>query len=191
MAQEKMDRRVRRTKALLLQGLIQLMEEKDIKDISVKELSDLADINRGTFYLHYSDVYNMLGKIEEELFQEFFQTRREDIKWEIVLRYSGMIKSIALRLQDVYANFAQLDDIINEGLITLADTVEKYDPAKGGFSTYASIRIRGMIIDYAKKEIRINEEFYPSSDIEKDMKYVKKFYTNSANAARYPEKFTI
>ena len=88
----------------------------------------------------------------EELFQEFFQTRREDIKWEIVLRYSGMIKSIALRLQDVYANFAQLDDIINEGLITLADTVEKYDPAKGGFSTYASIRIRGMIIDYAKKQ---------------------------------------
>ena len=66
MAQEKMDRRVRRTKALLLQGLIQLMEEKDIKDISVKELSDLADINRGTFYLHYSDVYNMLGKIEFE-----------------------------------------------------------------------------------------------------------------------------
>ena len=56
MAQEKMDRRVRRTKTLLLQGLIQLMEVKDIKDISVKELSDLADINRGTFYLHYSEV---------------------------------------------------------------------------------------------------------------------------------------
>lgn len=88
----------------------------------------------------------------EELFQEFLQTRRDDVKWEIVLRYSGMIKSIALRLQDVYANFAQLDDIINEGLITLADTVEKYDPARGGFTTYASIRIRGMIIDYAKKQ---------------------------------------
>ena len=44
----------------------------------------------------------------EELFQEFLQTRRDDVKWEIVLRYSGMIKSIALRLQDVYANFAYL-----------------------------------------------------------------------------------
>ena len=42
------DRRVRKTKALLQQGLIRLMREKDVKDISVKELSDLADINRGT-----------------------------------------------------------------------------------------------------------------------------------------------
>lgn len=79
MAEEKMDRRVRRTKALLLQGLIQLMEEKDIKDISVKELSDLADINRGTFYLHYSDVYDMLGKIEEDLFQEFNNILERDL----------------------------------------------------------------------------------------------------------------
>lgn len=79
MTQEKMDRRVRRTKALLLQGLIQLMEEKDIKDISVKELSDLADINRGTFYLHYSDVYDMLGKIEEELFREFNDILERDL----------------------------------------------------------------------------------------------------------------
>ena len=71
MTSEKIDRRVRKTRALLLQGLIQLMEEKDIKDISVKELSDLVDINRGTFYLHYNDIYDMLNKIEDELFQEF------------------------------------------------------------------------------------------------------------------------
>lgn len=71
MAQEKIDRRVRKTRALLLQGLIQLMNEKDIKDISVKELSDLVDINRGTFYLHYNDIYDMLDKVEDELFREF------------------------------------------------------------------------------------------------------------------------
>ncbi len=67
----KTDRRVKRTRALLRQGLIQLMENKDIKDISVKELSDLADINRGTFYLHYSDIYDLLEKIEDNLFTEF------------------------------------------------------------------------------------------------------------------------
>ncbi|MBO4981419.1 MAG: TetR/AcrR family transcriptional regulator [Lachnospiraceae bacterium] len=71
MASEKIDRRVRRTRTLLLQGLIQLMKEKDIKDISVKELSDLVDINRGTFYLHYNDIYDMVGKLEDELFMEF------------------------------------------------------------------------------------------------------------------------
>lgn len=68
---KKMDRRVRKTRNLLLNGLIQLMKEKDINDISVKELSDLADINRGTFYLHYNDIYDMLNKIEDELFVEF------------------------------------------------------------------------------------------------------------------------
>ena len=64
MADAKTDRRVRRTKALLLQGLMQLMETKDVKDISVKELSDLADINRGTFYKYYADVSDLFSKIE-------------------------------------------------------------------------------------------------------------------------------
>ena len=48
---EKMDRRVRKTRALLLQGLVKMMENHDIQDISVKELTELVDINRGTFYL--------------------------------------------------------------------------------------------------------------------------------------------
>ena len=69
--QSKTDRRVRKTKAQLLQSLMTLMQEKDIKDISVKELSDLADINRGTFYLHYRDVYDMLSQVEDTIFQEF------------------------------------------------------------------------------------------------------------------------
>lgn len=69
--QGKTDRRVRKTRALLQQSLIRLMEEKEIKDITVKELADLADINRGTFYLHYTDIFDMLHKIEKELFVEF------------------------------------------------------------------------------------------------------------------------
>ena len=65
MEPAKTDRRVRKTKTRLLNCLTELMKEKEVKDISVKELSDLADINRGTFYLHYRDVYDMLNKVED------------------------------------------------------------------------------------------------------------------------------
>lgn len=63
------DRRVRKTKAALKKALTTLLLEKSINSISVKELTDMADINRGTFYLHYKDVYDLLGQSEDELME--------------------------------------------------------------------------------------------------------------------------
>ena len=69
MEQEKKeDRRVRRTKKLLTQALTQLLQEKQVNEITVKELTDLADMNRGTFYLYYKDIFDMLEKIEDSMF---------------------------------------------------------------------------------------------------------------------------
>ena len=67
--QKKEDRRVRRTKKLLTQALTQLLQEKQINEITVKELTDLADMNRGTFYLYYKDMFDMLEKIEDGMFE--------------------------------------------------------------------------------------------------------------------------
>ena len=67
--EKKEDRRVRRTKKLLTQALTQLLQEKQINEITVKELTDLADMNRGTFYLYYKDMFDMLEKIEDGLFE--------------------------------------------------------------------------------------------------------------------------
>ena len=66
---KKEDRRVRRTKKMLTQALTRLMQEKQIKEITVRELTDLADMNRGTFYLYYRDVYDMLEKLEDSMFE--------------------------------------------------------------------------------------------------------------------------
>lgn len=66
---KKEDRRVRRTKKLLLDALTELLMHKQINEISVKELTELADINRGTFYVYYRDIFDMLEKIEDEMFQ--------------------------------------------------------------------------------------------------------------------------
>ena len=69
MAQSE-DRRVRRTRERLRQALTQLLLEKDVRDITVRELTDLADVNRGTFYTHYRDIYDLLEQTENALFGE-------------------------------------------------------------------------------------------------------------------------
>ena len=70
---EKVDRRVRKTRMQLREGLARLMQKKSIKEISVRELVDEVDINRSTFYLHYTDIYQMLEKIEEEAMEDILQ----------------------------------------------------------------------------------------------------------------------
>lgn len=65
------DRRIRKTKLALKDGLLELMSEKNIKEISVRELTEKVDLNRGTFYLHYKDIFDLLEQIEEETFMEF------------------------------------------------------------------------------------------------------------------------
>lgn len=64
------DRRIRRTKKLLKESLATLLLQKKLNDITVKELVELADLNRGTFYLHYRDIYEMLTQIEAEMLNE-------------------------------------------------------------------------------------------------------------------------
>ena len=47
------DRRVKRTEALLKDTLTTLLAEKDFPQITIRDITDRADLNRGTFYLHY------------------------------------------------------------------------------------------------------------------------------------------
>lgn len=62
-----MDRRVGRTKKTLKKTLISLMEEKELRKITVSELTKRANVNRGTFYLHYLDIYDMVEKLGDEI----------------------------------------------------------------------------------------------------------------------------
>lgn len=80
------DRRVRKTKAVLRQGLVRLMSEKSVKEITVKELCIECDINRGTFYSHYTDVYDLLQKIEEDLLSALENVMQEYPLMEVSAR---------------------------------------------------------------------------------------------------------
>ena len=65
------DKRIRRTKKLLRQALTRLMQQKDFKSITVTDVVREADINRGTFYAHYRDVYDLRERIEAEMIADF------------------------------------------------------------------------------------------------------------------------
>lgn len=65
------DRRVKRTKKALRDALLSLLEEKSINQISVTELTTLADVNRATFYFYYTDLIDMLQQIQNESYQYF------------------------------------------------------------------------------------------------------------------------
>lgn len=64
-------RSVRNTKRKLREGLIDLLKKKPASEIRVKELCEKVDINRGTFYYHYTDIFDMINSIENEFFEDF------------------------------------------------------------------------------------------------------------------------
>ncbi|MDR1669060.1 MAG: TetR/AcrR family transcriptional regulator [Oscillospiraceae bacterium] len=70
MNKEKSDHRVRLTKRIIRESLVQLMKTAPIPRISVKMLCEHAGIHRSTFYAHYTDVYDLLEQIQREVIAE-------------------------------------------------------------------------------------------------------------------------
>lgn len=60
MAQSKIDPRVLRTRKLIMDSFINLSEQKDFTDITIKDITTEAMINRATFYYHFEDKYDLL-----------------------------------------------------------------------------------------------------------------------------------
>lgn len=58
------NRSVRMTKQRLYQALITLLQQKSLREITVRELTELAGISRGTFYFHYADIYALMDQME-------------------------------------------------------------------------------------------------------------------------------
>ncbi len=61
------DRRVLRTKRAIRNAFIKLLSQKDLNDISVKDIADAADVDRKTVYNYYSGVYEIRNEVENEI----------------------------------------------------------------------------------------------------------------------------
>lgn len=67
MRQTGNDRRTRRTKNAIESAFIELILKNDVNKITIKDITDMADTNRSTFYTHYEDIYDLLRVIENKL----------------------------------------------------------------------------------------------------------------------------
>lgn len=69
----KVDRRILKTQEALKRAVIELMAEKNFDDITIQDIADQANVNRGTIYLHYQDKYDLLDQIMENQINELKQ----------------------------------------------------------------------------------------------------------------------
>ncbi|WP_179151998.1 TetR/AcrR family transcriptional regulator [Oceanobacillus senegalensis] len=67
---KKEDRRIQKTKKTIKKAFIELLNEKNFGEVSVNDIAKRADINRGTFYLHYQDKFDLFEKYVDELLNE-------------------------------------------------------------------------------------------------------------------------
>ncbi len=100
MEPTKVDRRVKYTRMILRQSLLELMEKEPIEKITVTDLCNKADINRGTFYIHYDSPYDLLNQLQDELYESIIGYV------ENILDKNKMSSHLLLIIQEVYA---QLD----------------------------------------------------------------------------------
>ncbi|PNZ68213.1 TetR/AcrR family transcriptional regulator [Staphylococcus croceilyticus] len=114
----KEDRRIRKTKSAIKKAFIQLLKEKDLDRITVQDISNQADINRGTFYLHYEDKYSLLSDMEDEYiseiwsltqFNQFNASSPEKIADEFISNTLTKILQHIADNMDFYHTILQLD----------------------------------------------------------------------------------
>ena len=124
---------------------------------------------------------------DRALLQLYRRTGDQELKWTLVLRYSQLVRRIALQASGLYSSFAQLDDIIQEGLLVLLNAVDKFDPDKNvKFETYVSTRLRGMIVDLARRQ-----DWLPRQVRQKSVRLNRAVDELSAQLGRAPESDAV
>ncbi|WP_210617421.1 TetR/AcrR family transcriptional regulator [Mammaliicoccus lentus] len=107
------DRRVRKSKTAIKKAFIQLLEDDQIERITIRQISDKADINRGTFYLNYDDKYALLEEMEDE--------QIADLKKLVDIRKVNLAQKTAEEFIEIFSN-----EVIKKVIIHISENIEFY-----------------------------------------------------------------
>ncbi len=88
-----------------------------------------------------------------EIQKKYKETGDIRIRNSLVMKYKHIPKIVAMQLRTLAASYAQVDDMINQGMIALIDSIERFDYNKGiKFESYAFMRVKGSVIDLIRKQ---------------------------------------
>ena len=108
----------------------------------------------------------LLEKIEQQaqLWERFLKDRDREAREQIILSYVALVKYIAGRLAMYFKGYYEMDDLISAGIPGLINAVDKYNPnRKVKFETFASIKIRGAILDWVRSFSWVPRSVYTES----------------------------
>jgi len=91
----KEDRRVKKTKKALREGLAELLMEKNIQDITVRELTDKADVHRSTFYANFNDIFDLYNQVEDVVIRELSDILSAEYGFDTKAFFGVLFKYIA------------------------------------------------------------------------------------------------
>ena len=149
MAKEITDQRVRLTRKLLKDALVQLMQTQHISEISVRALCELAGINRSTFYVHFADPFDLLHQIEREVMDNLkshlekqdYQGNRP-LSAQVLIRILEYAKDNAEVFKVLFSENCDFDfqkDIMDFSRIVSFQLNPKYDEGVRGYITVYGI----------------------------------------------------
>ncbi|MBO7745347.1 TetR/AcrR family transcriptional regulator C-terminal domain-containing protein [Paenibacillus sp. MWE-103] len=179
MEKKATDPRVLRTRQLIRDAFIELLEEMDVEKISVNRIAERATINRVTFYLHYRDIPDMMERMADEMIEEFEAILRTppavpasaEADWPMLVRLLEHIAGQAKFYKLVLAS--KRTPVFTDRLLKLlgqlvADKIESGGRAasleKAGIQKeiaiwYGSSALIGTIVSWLRKDIPYTPQF--------------------------------
>jgi AcrR family transcriptional regulator len=143
MAGVKGNRRILYTKKIIKESLINLLKHKKIHEVTVTDICKKSDINRGTFYSHYKDAYDLLKSIEDELFNQILEyieeTPVEDYKDVLLLKALELIEENKELCKILFSK--QMENNIMDRIIYVASKAEIDKLVRGS-------KVNDVFLDY-------------------------------------------
>lgn len=204
LEEKREDRRASYSKKMIRESLYELMKTKPLNKITVKEICELADVNRSTFYAYYMDIYDLHQKIIKEFFSKQrdiinfaveLLSKREDVTnlsiddfQEIMLFYLKTVKANKELYKfifnqnstnSIHLSFGKLffNTILNESSIKIQ---EELKPIFRRSFTFISGGTTAILMDWLKSEC--------SEDVTKLSRYIAYYYNGVFNGQKFARR---